>query len=103
MIQDSAKIIIHGDPEIADLIPGYLENRRKDIIKMRGALDRNDYETIGYLGHSMRGSGEGYGFKGISAIGLELEQAAKTGNAEGISRRINELEDYIGRIEIIYK
>jgi hypothetical protein len=26
------KIVIHADPDLADLIPGFLENRRKDVL-----------------------------------------------------------------------
>lgn len=96
------RIVIQADPEIAHLIPGYLDNRRKDIIRMREALDKGDYETINFIGHSMRGSGEGYGFCAISAIGTALEQAAKQNNADEINRRIDELAVYIGRVEVIY-
>lgn len=97
------KIIIQADPEIANLIPGYLDNRRKDIIRMREALDKGDYETINFIGHSMRGSGKGYGFSAISDIGTALEQAAKHTNTDEINRRIDELADYIGRVEVVYE
>lgn len=103
MQKDNEKIIIHADPEIANLIPGYIENRRKDILKMREAHDKGDYEAIDYLGHSMRGSGEGYGFKEISIIGFALEQAAGVSDSEAILRNINKLEDYINRVEVIYE
>lgn len=103
MKDGSEKIIIHADPEIANLIPGYIENRRKDIIRMREALDKGDYETINFIGHSMRGSGEGYGFSAISVIGTVLEQAAKQNNTDEIKRKIDELADYIRRVEVVYE
>ena len=52
---DSGKIIIHPDPELADLIPGYLESRTRDITEMRGCLATGDFERIRILGHSMSG------------------------------------------------
>lgn len=103
MQKDNEKIIIHADPEIANLIPGYLENRRKDIVKMREALSKNDYEAICFIGHSMRGSGGGYGFSAISDIGTVLEQAAKQDNKDEIKRKIDELEDYVRRVEVVYE
>ena len=103
MTEKNEKIVILADPVIADLIPGYLENRRKNIVSMREALDNGDYEAIRFIGHNMKGSGEGYGFSAISEIGAALEQAAKQNNKDDIKRRIDELEDYVGRVEVVYE
>jgi len=35
--QRSEKIIAHVDPDLADLIPGYLANRKKDIAAIHDA------------------------------------------------------------------
>lgn len=102
MTEKNVKIVIHADLEIADLIPGYLENRKKNIVSMREALDNDDYETIRFIGHNMRGSGEGYGFSAISDIGAALERAANQNNKDDIQIKIDELEDYVGRVEVVY-
>lgn len=96
------KIIIHANPEIAGLIPGYLENRRKSIVLMKEALEKGDYESIEYLGHSMRGSGGGYGFSAISEIGRSLETAARFSNADDIRKQIDALESYVKCVEVVY-
>lgn len=49
------KILVRVDPDLADLIPGFLESRRRDMGRIWEALARNDYETIRILGHSMEG------------------------------------------------
>lgn len=103
MVETNEKIVIQADPEIANLIPGYLENRKNDIARMLEALGKGDYETIAFIGHSMRGSGAGYGFSAISEIGTALEQAAKHTNTDEITRRIGELAVYIGQVEVIYE
>ena len=59
---NSAKIIARVDPEIADLIPGYLINREQDIVAIYDALNKKDLPTVRILVHSMKGSGGGYGF-----------------------------------------
>ena len=56
------EIVITVDPDLEDLIPGFLDNRYEDIDALMGALDRKDYETIRRLGHIMKGAGGGYGF-----------------------------------------
>jgi HPt (histidine-containing phosphotransfer) domain-containing protein len=101
-LKQEEKIIVHVDPEIADLIPGFLENRRKDTQTMGDALTQGDFETIMFLGHSMKGAGGSYGFDAITDIGKSLEQAAKDKDAEGIERSLQELSVYLDRLEVVY-
>lgn len=96
-------ITVNIDKDLEDLIPGYLENRRKDVVSIREALKNNDLETIGILGHSMKGSGGGYGFDRITEIGKLIEESAKNMDREGITGHINELSRYLTRIEIVYE
>ena len=108
MTQQSAlkkdeRIIVHVDPEIADLIPGFLENRRKDTQTMGEALKQGDFETIQVLGHSMKGAGGSYGFDTITDIGKSLEQAAKDKDVAGIQRSVQELAVYLDNIEVVYE
>lgn len=97
------EIIVRVDSEIEDLVPGYLENRRKDIITIRTALENRDFETIKVIGHSMKGSGGGYGFDKITDIGKSIELAAKESNHEDIVKFLDELLDYLERIIIVYE
>ncbi len=99
----SEKIKIYVDSEIADIVPGFLDNREKDIKSIQDALLKEDYEIIQILGHSMKGSGAGYGFDAISDIGCVLEQEAENRNIEGIRRGIEELSIYLERIDVVYK
>jgi len=99
--QQSGKIVAHVDPELADLIPGYLANRKKDLVAIHDALKKKDLETVRILGHGMKGSGGGYGFDTITDIGLMLEKAAKEGREEMIRREIVRLEDYLQHVVIV--
>jgi HPt (histidine-containing phosphotransfer) domain-containing protein len=96
------RLIIHADPEIADLIPKFLDNRQKDIHMIESALEQNDFETIRLLGHSMKGAGGGYGFDGVTEIGKNLEEAAKEADSNRIRNGIHELAEYLRRVEVIY-
>jgi HPt (histidine-containing phosphotransfer) domain-containing protein len=99
--QHEGKIPIQADPDLADLIPGFLEKRRTDTAVMLTALDRSDFETVRILGHSMKGSGGGYGFEAISQIGAALEQAAKSNNSEEIRKQVSDLCSYLDRVEVM--
>lgn len=101
--KNSAKIIVRVDPELADLIPGYLLNRENDIATIADALEKKDLDTIRIIGHSMKGSGGGYGFESITDIGMLLEKAAKDGNDESIRLQVKRLQDYLLQIEIVYE
>lgn len=95
------KIIVHVDNDLADLIPGYLANRKKDVIAIQDAIAKKDWETVRILGHSMKGSGGGYGFETITDIGMLIEKAAKEGCGKDISLQVKRLEDYLRQIEIV--
>lgn len=53
------------------------------------------------MGHSMKGSGGGYGFDAITAIGNSLELAAKEQDETAIRDMVGELSDYLKRVEIV--
>ena len=95
---EPAPIEVEIDPEIADLVPGYLANRRADLPLLRDALAAADFETLATLGHRMKGSGGAYGFKQITAIGGALEKAAKDADAAGVESHRAELEDLLRRL-----
>jgi histidine phosphotransfer protein HptB len=101
-IIQTEKLVIHADPEIADLIPKFLDNRQKDIVMIESALETNDFETIRLLGHSMKGAGGGYGFDGVTQIGKNLEEAAKEADSDKIRNGVDELAEYLRKVEVIY-
>lgn len=94
---------ISVDPDLRDLIPGFLQNRRRDIEDLEEAVALRNFDTIRTLGHRMRGDGGGYGFHMISEIGQALEEAALKKNRPEIMARVQELTTYLGRIEVVYE
>ena len=86
MKKPAEKIIAHVDPDLRDLIPGYLENRLRELTTIKNALKAADFAKIRVLGHSMRGSGGGYGFMPISNIGEAIEKAAKNKDRDPIKK-----------------
>ena len=94
-------IRIRVDPELASLIPGFLQNRRQDVTMLSEAVNRSDFETARILGHSMKGSGGGYGFDGITDIGGEIELAAKHSDAVALRTHIEALSLYLARVQLV--
>jgi PAS domain S-box-containing protein len=95
-------ILVHPNAKFADLIPGFMKNRRHDVIAMLDALDRGDFEAVENLGHGMKGAGGSWGFQGITDIGAALEEAAKSIDADASRKWVSELSRYLDRVEIVY-
>lgn len=97
------KITVYINPELKELIPGFLENRRIEIKSILDSLIRNDFEAIRITGHNMQGIGGGYGFHGITDIGVSLEQAAKDRKPDDIKGLVEQMINYLECIEVVYE
>ena len=97
------EIVIVVDEDLSDLIPGYLENRQKDVTQILACLDQGDYETIRSMGHKMKGSGGGYGFNAITEIGGTIEEAAKQFSEETIRKQTALLQHYLQKVKVVFK
>jgi hypothetical protein len=98
----SKKIIVQIDRELQELIPGFLENRQKEVCDLQGYLEQKNYEQIRILGHSMKGFGSGYGFEFITTIGQAFEESAKKQDSESIGKMIREYAMYLNQIEVVF-
>lgn len=101
--KSSANIEVKIDPDLKQLIPGYLENRRTDFKAISRSLETNDFATIKDIGHNMKGSGMGYGFDTISEIGASLESSALESDSEKIRESLDHLTDFLNRVKVIYR
>lgn len=97
-----SRIAVTIDSGLKELVAGYLKNRRHDVETLRTSLHKGDFETLRILGHSMKGSGGGYGFDRITELGAALEQAAKGRDAAALAALTAELSDYLARLEVVY-
>lgn len=96
------RISVRVDPDLADLIPGFLKNRERDVQAIREAVGRGDFETVRIAGHSMKGAGGGYGFDAITDRGAEIERAAIARDAGAVLAGIAALQEYLQRVEVVY-
>jgi CheY-like chemotaxis protein len=99
--QESFTITI--DPDLEDLVPGYLEKRRKDIERFRECLDEKDFDELRSMGHKVKGSGGGYGFNGLSIIGADIENAAKLSDENAMKQHLEQYEAYIKGVKVVYE
>jgi CheY-like chemotaxis protein len=89
------RVQVRVEDGLRDIVPGFLDNRKKDVARLNSALEASDFETIRQLGHRMKGTGAGYGFPLITEIGSDLEEAAQAPDAARIRRRVEELDRFL--------
>jgi PAS domain S-box-containing protein len=97
------RLVVRVDPDLSDLIPGFISHKRQDAVTIRIAADKSDYDAVIKIGHKLKGEGGSYGFDAISEIGTAIEQAAKNRNLAGVRRSVEELSTYLDSVEIIYR
>ncbi|KXS49772.1 Hpt domain-containing protein [Halanaerobium kushneri] len=94
---------VYIDQDLETLIPQYLDNREEDIRRLKTLIEAENYEKIRIIGHSLKGSGGGYGFDYLTELGSQIEKNAELKNREDIELIINKLENYLDNLEIIYQ
>ena len=92
------EVVVPDNPFIAERVPIFLANRRKDVTAMLEALHREDFKTVERLGHNMRGTGSSYGFQAITDIAAAIEDEASTGDIDAIRHWVDELSVYLTRV-----
>jgi HPt (histidine-containing phosphotransfer) domain-containing protein len=95
------KIVVQVDPDLIDLIPGFLSNKRKDADKIAELVNNADYEALRGLGHKLKGEGGGYGLDTISDIGVSIEDAAVERDLGALREYHSQLLEYLDSVEIV--
>ena len=83
-----------------DLIPTYLDNRRRDIQTIRAAVDRADLQMIVLIAHKIKGSGATYGFSRLSDLARAIEVAARREDLSTVAKGLEALDDYIAKVKV---
>lgn len=94
---------VYIDPDLEFLIPKFLENREEDINNLERLLKEAEYDQIRIIGHSMKGSGGGYGFDYLTELGSQIEKNAELKNEKELNKLIIELKNYLDNLEIVYQ
>ena len=96
------EIIVRVDRRLADLLPRFVAQCRREAAEIRRAVEAENLVAVRAIGHVLTGAGGGYGIDEISRLGREIEQAASSGEAEAVLRLAAALDDYAGRLKLVY-
>jgi HPt (histidine-containing phosphotransfer) domain-containing protein len=92
--------VVYVEPELAELVDGYLAHRRAEARALPGALRAGDYADLWRRGHQLKGAGAAYGFAFLSEVGAALEAAARHRDAGAVRRAAAALRDYLARLDV---
>ena len=101
MTDNAFTVVVEKD--IADLIPTFMNNRKKELEALRAALAAQDFEQMRQLGHRMKGVGNSYGFGKVSDLGKSIEDGARSADRAVLDASIAEYADYLERVHVIYE
>ena len=100
--ESDGKLEVHVDSRLREILPAYLERQREAAGALSISIERGDYDSIGVIGHKLKGSGAGYGLDRLSQIGAALEESATALDDARIREASRQLEDFLARLSIIY-
>lgn len=79
------------DPDIADLVPEFLEERRADVVALHEAIARDDRSWIRRKAHQIRGTGTSYGYPDLTELGGRLEEQAETATTDALRDLVEQI------------
>lgn len=92
---------IYVDPDLADYIPTFVDNRKKELQQAQADLDAKNFENLRALGHTLKGCCASYGFVELGDLGKKLEQAAKTEKSEEISSLLKDMNWLLDHYQVV--
>ncbi len=95
-------IVYEIDKELEEIVPAFMNSRKKDIESLKNFFAEKNYEEIRSIGHKVKGTAGSYEFMELSEIGGRLEKAASDHDDGALDKLIVEYEDHVNKIDIKY-
>lgn len=93
---------VEVDADLQDLIPQFLENRKKDLETLKNLVEKKDIEALAALAHKIKGAAAGYGFTTLSHYAAQIEVAAKKNEFAPIPDLVNEMKTHFDNVEVLF-
>ena len=97
------RIVVTVPNELEPLMPRFLANRQKEIVKMQTFLAQADFDAIKLVGHTLKGVGGGYGFPALSELGARFEIYADARDVQAITAALDEYSLYMAQVDVRFE
>jgi len=99
-VESTGPILIEAPPEVEELVPEYLAERKTEVAVFRKLLEKSDFDAIRILAHNLKGNGRSFGFPELTDIGAAMETSAREASGTALTRQLEELAGYLGRVQL---
>ncbi len=94
--------VVRPDPDLADLIPEFLTNRKNELVEIESAHHRNDFAAIRRTAHTWKGICRPYGFVHLETLSKSLETAAERESASEVGQIVGDMREYLEKVRVVY-
>nr|BFD58161.1 hypothetical protein CKG001_02680 [Bdellovibrio sp. CKG001]BFD61588.1 hypothetical protein BdHM001_02690 [Bdellovibrio sp. HM001] len=99
---EMSKVKVEIDADLQDLVPQFVENRKKDIESLSVLVEKNDLTAIAQMAHKIKGAAAGYGFVELSELAAQMEVAAKKNDSTPLPDLLKKMKIHFLNIDIHY-
>ena len=93
-------VALEIDPLLADLVPGYVREKRRQMADLRRLVTEGDMDRLKRIAHDIKGTGAAYGIPDVTRLGRALETAGQQGDAALASSLVDELDTLLARVQV---
>jgi len=90
------------DIDLEDIVPGFLENRRNDIVELESFYEKREYLELERIGHKVSGSSGGYGFHQLGKIAKSIELVAQEKKDDELNKLIEDFKSYVENVQVSF-
>ena len=98
---EASDLVVQPDPDLADLIPDFLNNRRRDMADIKTSIEKNDFEFVRRTAHTLKGICRPYGFIYLETLSKRLEVAGQQESMADIETVAAEMNEYLDRVQVV--
>ncbi len=88
---------------LADLVPRFLRHQMQEVERLEAAWFVNDFASLKFIGHKVRGAAAGYGFAELADGAFELEQAAAAHDRDAARAAIDRIASHLRAVQVVYR
>jgi HPt (histidine-containing phosphotransfer) domain-containing protein len=92
-------VVVQVEPFMADLVPEYVREKRRQVRELRLLLDAGDLRQVQRIAHDLKGTGTAYGIPDVTRLGRELEAAGQRADAAAASALVEELDTLLAGVQ----
>ncbi len=93
--------IVRVDPEVATIVPQFLEHCGLDLGRLRAASAAQDWVMVARVGHAMKGAALTMGFDRVAELSDEIVHAGHAGACDRIAAAIEALDQHLHRVSVV--